>query len=101
MSQYNYIMHGLPDVTLQSTRHEVMLNGLREVTSDRQVILHDPSVTSMFNGLKWQEKHNRHLFYNKTIIVELCFGRHGVLLKCKLNHVDIRCASANMTFTVQ
>ena len=39
--------HGLPDVKLQSTRHEVILHGLREVTSERQVILHEPSVTSM------------------------------------------------------
>ena len=46
-SQYNYILHGLLDVTLQITRHEVILHGLREVTSERQVISHDPSVTSM------------------------------------------------------
>ena len=42
-----YILHGLLDVTLQSTRHEVILHGLLEVTSERQVISHDPSVTSM------------------------------------------------------
>ena len=41
------ILHGLPDVTLQSIRHEVILHGLREVTSTRQVISHDSSVTSM------------------------------------------------------
>ena len=46
-SQYDYILHGLPDVMLQSTRHEVILHGLREVTPERQVISHDPSVTSM------------------------------------------------------
>ena len=46
-NQYNNILHGQPDVTLQSTRHEVMLYGLREVTSERQVISHDPSVTSV------------------------------------------------------
>ena len=46
-SQYNYILHGLLDVTLQSTRDQVILHCLREVTSERQVILHDPSVTSM------------------------------------------------------
>ena len=39
-------------------------------------------------------------FYYKTI-VDLCFGRHGVLLKSKLNHIDLRSASVNMTFTVQ
>ena len=47
LSQYNYILHGLLDVMLQSTRHEVILNGLPEVTSERQVIQPDPSVTSM------------------------------------------------------
>ena len=41
-SQYNYILHGLPDVTLQSTQHVVILTGLLEVTSERQVISHDP-----------------------------------------------------------
>ena len=46
-SQYNYILHGLPDVTLQSKRLEVILHGLWEVTSERQVISHDPSVTPM------------------------------------------------------
>ena len=55
-SQYNNILHGLPDMTLQITRHEVILHGLREVMSECQVILHDPSVTSMvlmvLNGRK-------------------------------------------------
>ena len=41
------MLHGLPDMTLQSTRHEVILHGLREVTSEGQVILHDPYATSM------------------------------------------------------
>ena len=41
------MLQGLPGVTLQSTRHEVKLHGLREVTSERQVKSHDPSVTSM------------------------------------------------------
>ena len=39
--------HGLPDVTLQSTLRVVILHGLRVVTSECQVISHDPSVTSM------------------------------------------------------
>ena len=39
--------HGLPDVTLQRTLHEVILHGLWKVTSERQVISHDPSVRSM------------------------------------------------------
>ena len=72
--------HGLSDVTLQSTRHELVLHGLREVTSERQVISHDPSSNANgCNGPKWQEMHRLRLLYNKTI-VDLCFGRHGVLL---------------------
>ena len=43
----NYMTHGLPDVTLQSTRHEVILDGRWEVTSERQVVLRDPSIKSM------------------------------------------------------
>ena len=33
-------------------------------------------------------------------LVDLCFGRDGVLLNSKLNHIDDRSASVNMTFTV-
>ena len=40
-------------------------------------------VTTHPDGLKWQEMHNIHLLYNKTI-TDLCFGRHGVLLNSKL-----------------
>ena len=47
LSQYNYILRGLSDVTSQSTWHKVIMHGLPEVTSESQVILHDPSVTSM------------------------------------------------------
>ena len=48
-----YVLHGLSDVTLQSTQHEVIWHSLREVTSERQVISHDPSVTLMVeNGRK-------------------------------------------------
>ena len=76
---YNYRLHGLPDVTLESTRHEVVFLSLREMTSERQVIVHDPSVMSMVliveNGI--------HLLYNKTI-VDLCLGIHGVLSNSKL-----------------
>ena len=55
-SQCNYILHGLPYVTLQSIRYEVIVHGLRGVTSGRQVVSLDPSVTSMvlmaLNGRK-------------------------------------------------
>ena len=53
-----------------------------------------------FNGINWQEINNLHLLYNKTT-VDLRFGRHAVLLNSKLNHIDLRPASVNMTFTVQ
>ena len=53
-----------------------------------------------FNYLKWQEMHNIHLLYYKTI-VDVCFGRHGVLLNSKLNDIDLRSVSVNMMFTVQ
>ena len=46
-NQYNYILHGLPDVTIQSTRDKVILHDLWEVTPEPQVIWHDPSVTSI------------------------------------------------------
>ena len=55
------------------------MHGLREVMSERQVISHDPSVTSMILWSKRQDMGNIHLIYNKTI-VDLCFGRHGMLL---------------------
>ena len=41
------MLNGLPDVTLKSTWHEVILYDLREVTSERLVILHDTSLTAM------------------------------------------------------
>ena len=44
--------------------------------------------------------HHINLLYNKTI-VDLCFSRHGVLLNSKLNHIDLRSTSVNVTFTVQ
>ena len=91
--------HGLPDVTLQSTLHEVILHGLREVTSERQINLHDPSLTSMVLMVQNGRKCITHLLYSKTI-VDFCFSTHGVLLYSILNHFDQRRA-VNMTSTVQ
>ena len=45
-------------------------------------------------------KNDIHILYNKTIIVDLCFGGHGVLLKSKLNHVDLCSASVNMPLPI-
>ena len=38
---------GFSEVTLQSTRHEVILYGFQEMTSERQVISYHPSVKRM------------------------------------------------------
>ena len=62
-SQYNYILHGLPDVTLQSTWREVILHGLREVTSERQVISHYPSVTSMVLKVQNDRKCIKYIYF--------------------------------------
>ena len=50
---------GLPDVTLQSTRHEVILRGLREVMSERQ----STHKVNDINDPKWQEMYNIHILY--------------------------------------
>ena len=92
--------YGLPDMTLQSTRHELILHGLQEVTSERQIISHDPSVTSMVLMVQNGRKYITYMYYNKTI-VDLYFGRHGLLLNSKLNQIDLCSVSVIMTFTVQ
>ena len=87
--------HGFLEVMLR----EVILHGLQEVTSERQVILHDlhVAVTSMVsmvqNGIPY------FLLYNKTIqkIVDLCFSRHEVLLNSKLNHIYLHFALVTST----
>ena len=60
---YNYMLHGLADVTLQSTRHKVILHGLRDVTSVRQAISHDPSVTSMVLMVQCGRKCITYIYY--------------------------------------
>ena len=57
--------HGLLEVTLQGT-HKVMLHGLREVTSERQVILHDPSIMSMVLMVLNGRKCIAYIYYIKT-----------------------------------
>ena len=42
-----------------------------------------------YNGLKWKEIHKISLSYYKTI-VDLCFAGHELLLKGKLNHIDLQ-----------
>ena len=68
--------HAMREVMLQSTWHELILLGLWEVTSERQVILHDLSVTSIVLMVQTVRKCIRYI-YNKTI-VDFSFGRHSV-----------------------
>ena len=91
--------HGLPDVTLQITRHKVILHSLREVWSEPEVILNDPSLTSMLLMVQNGMKCIAYIYY--ISIINLYFSRHGVLLNSKLNHIDLNSMSVNMTFTVQ
>ena len=67
-------------MTLQSTRHEVILNGLLEVTSERLVILHDPSVTSLVLMVKIGRKF---ITYSSFIIKQL-FTYVSVDMECYL-----------------
>ena len=55
--------YSLQEETLQSTGHEVILHGLREVTSDRQVISHDPSVTSLVFDVQNGRKCITYIYY--------------------------------------
>ena len=57
------MLHGLPGMTLQSTRHEVILYGLREGTSELKVISHDPSVTSMVLMFQNGRKSIAYIYY--------------------------------------
>ena len=50
----------------QRTRHEVILHGLREVTSERQVISHDPSETSMVLAVQNGRKCIAYIYYILT-----------------------------------
>ena len=68
--------HGLADVMLQSTQHDVILHGLLEVMSECQVILHDSFLTSLVlmaqNGRKCITYINlgiKHVFLCITICV--------------------------------
>ena len=98
-------------MTLQSTQHKVKLHGLLEVTSEHQEISHDPSLSMILvvlNGMKcityiYYKIKKLLTNYREIDIIQLltCFGRHGVLLNSKLNHIDLLSASVNMTLTVQ
>ena len=57
--------HGFPGVTLQSTRHEVILHGLQEVTSERQVIKNDPSEAPMVLIVQNGRKSITYIYYIK------------------------------------
>ena len=59
----NYMSHDLSKVTLKSTTHEVILHGLRETTSERRVISHDPAVTSMILMVQKGRKCITYIYY--------------------------------------
>ena len=89
-------------MTLQSTRHEVILHGLREVTSERQVILHDPSIMPIVLMVKNGRKCITYIYY----IIKQLLTYVSVDMEClnsKPKHTDLRSASVSrpMMFTVQ
>ena len=55
--------HGLLDVTLQSTQHEVILHGLQEVTSESQVISHNSSAMSMVLMVQNGRRYITNIYY--------------------------------------
>ena len=57
------MLHGLPDMMLQCPGHEVILHGLPEVMSERQAILHDPSLTSMVLIVQNGRKYITYIYY--------------------------------------
>ena len=79
---------------------EMISHGFQEVMSERQVPFARSSCN--VNDILIQNIHTRNLSlsYNK-LVVDLCFVRHKVLLNCKLEHTNLRFASANMKFTVK
>ena len=95
---YNYMSHGLPDVSLQSTQHEAILLGLWEVTSKRQVILHDPFVTSMVLMVQNRKKCITYIYYKiKQLLTYVsvdieCYWTVNIILtdaESKFNHIAL------------
>ena len=78
------MLHGLPDMTLHSTHHNVILYGLWEDTSERQVILHGSFVLSMVLMVKSGRKCITNIYYIIKQLLTYALGRHGVLLNNKL-----------------
>ena len=77
-SQYNYILYGLPGMTLQSTQHGAILYGLREVTSECQVIAHNPPITSMVLMVLNDSKCITYIYY----IIKQLFAYVSVDMEC-------------------
>ena len=67
--------HGFTEVLLQSTQHEVILHGLKEVTSERQVITHDPSITMVLMVQNGRKCYKTYTYYINKTIVDLRFGK--------------------------
>ena len=72
--------HGLPDVRLRRPLHEVILYGLPEMKSERQVISHDPSVTSMFLMVQNGRKYRTYIYY--TIKQLLTYVSVDMMMAC-------------------
>ena len=49
--------HGILQVTLQTTRHEVIPHGFQEMTTDCQEISHDRAVLSLVSMVNMAEIH--------------------------------------------
>ena len=54
--------HGFPEVTLQTTRHEVIFDVYQEMTSACEVIWHDRAVTSMGSMVQNGRKYIAYLY---------------------------------------
>ena len=60
--------HDILQVTLQTTRHEVILHGFQKMTTEHEVISHDRAVLSVVSMVKMADIHIASLSYNKTIV---------------------------------
>ena len=66
-----------------------VLHGFQEVVSELQVILHDRAVTTRVS-MDWSKiEENTYLHHIIKTVVNLCSGRHEVLLNSKHNHIEV------------
>ena len=84
-------------MTLQTTRHGVILHGFQEVTSEHQVLLQNRVVKAMVSRVQNGSKYIVYLYH---IIKQLLTSVLVDMRFSKLNHIDLRFISVNMKFTV-